>query len=251
LDYSPAYNSSRNCAYLIKKLTEANATVAKDLLKLPEEISAAINAGKASSSADRLVQLAPPLHATSHAEVKATLGAIESDLATPETKAMLELTQEIATQKGQALLILCEEENVTACFEKLESDAGAYQYENQQGTCEDLLPIWDGEVDPTLNKADGLGKSLASGKMPRSGKRKSDIERQVTRLKAKIVQIEKAQDREAARKKRKAYQQCMKNLSGYFLCSGSNKYFCGNRCGWHPACRCCSYPQAARRRMCK
>jgi hypothetical protein len=251
LDYSPAYNGSRDCAYLIKKLTEAKATVAKDLLKLPTEISAAIASGSASSSADRLVQLAPPMHSTSLAEIKALLSTIEKDLATAETSAMLQLTQESATQKGQALLILCEEENVTACLEKLESDAGAYQYENQQGTCEDLLPVWDGEVDPTLNKADGLGKSLPSGKMPKSGKRKSDIERQITRLKAKVAQIEKQQDREAARKKRKAYQQCMKNLSGRFLCSGSNKYFCGNRCGWHPACRCCSYPQAARRRMCK
>jgi hypothetical protein len=127
----------------------------------------------------------------------------------------------------------------------------AYQIENQLGTCQDLLPLWDGEIDPELRKPTGLAKGLPQGKMPRSGKRKTDVVRQVTRLKGKIAQAEKKADRAKAQKKRKQYQACMKMYSGRFLCDGSSKLLCGNQCGHHRLCRCCCYPQAARKRMCK
>jgi hypothetical protein len=250
-DYSPAYNASRDCAYLLKKLKEANVPTADALVTLPDELSAAVKSGSAPSHATAHVKMVPPMHAHFKAELKALLSTITTDLKTPETTAMLELTEESAVQRGHALLILCEEENVTACFEPLGKDIDSYEIESQQGTCEELLPLWDGEVNLELGSADGLAKALPQGKMPRSGKSKSDIDRQITRLKAKIAQAEKAADREQARAKRKKYQACMKMYSGRFLCDDSPTILCGNRCGQHPMCRCCYYPQAARRRMCK
>jgi hypothetical protein len=193
----------------------------------------------------------PPLHGHFKAETRALVGNVTATLRGAQTAALLTVNQEDAVQRGQDLLLLCEEENISACLEKVAKDTTAYQLESQRGTCEELLPLWDGEIDPEVREPTGLAKALPQGKMPRSGKRKTDVVRQINRLKGKIALAEKQADRVKAQKERKQYLACMKRYSGRFLCDGSSKLFCGNRCGHHTMCRCCSYPQATRKRMCK
>jgi hypothetical protein len=251
LDYSPAYNASRDCAYLVKHLKQAGVPTASDLLTLPEEISAALNSDAAPGDSSSYVQMIPPLHGHFKAETRALVGNVTATLRGAQTAALLTVNQEDAVQRGQDLLLLCEEENISACLEKVAKDTTAYQLESQRGTCEELLPLWDGEIDPEVREPTGLAKALPQGKMPRSGKRKTDVVRQINRLKGKIALAEKQADRVKAQKERKQYLACMKRYSGRFLCDGSSKLFCGNRCGHHTMCRCCSYPQATRKRMCK
>ena len=209
-----ASDAAMECAGFVTLLEDRKASSVDELVQMLRAISQTLRPGGPPVQGYKHAEVVPLLRTRARSDLKRqfdvaleqlTLDAALEQLTQEDMAPLLSLTMEAAVQRARQLLILAEEPKISRCFAAQPKDASAQDYDDQKANCEALLPLWDHELDELLRTATGIAKTRPGGRMPRSGKRRSDVARQIASLKSQsgrvLKQTQRALAEEEAREK--------------------------------------------------